>query len=166
MPTYNVPLGRFIVETYEPVIAGGKLGMNARILFAPNPLATDCKVALIQVVRCTVLANGGSNSLKGALGWTGLATTYALLHDRPQRSTLNDRAFHHEFEIAAVCVTGNPGWYLGGLKWGYQGDATVKPPRVITDTPTPVNEASSDWKEAARPWNNSGNLKVPAAALS
>lgn len=56
MPTYNVPLGRFIVETYEPVIAGGKLGMNARILFAPNPLATDCKVALIQVVRCTVLA--------------------------------------------------------------------------------------------------------------
>ena len=56
MPTYNTVLGRFIVETYKGVVVGEKAGMDCKILFAPMPTATACKVALIQIVRCTLLA--------------------------------------------------------------------------------------------------------------
>lgn len=220
MPTYKTARGRFIVMNHETWASGGKIGMDMKVHFAPNPLAWDSYVAMIQVVRCLkgpsldalaedyYMQGGGpeewmvsgnrwhvdakgrrvpafgihladsdmigsadaqwakctgdafsASELKGALGWSSMPPKYALLHDRPQRTPLNNEVFRHEFEIVAVTVTGHAkGYRLGALRWGYQqvGQLAEEIPITAHD------DASEDWIAACRCWNGrGGRLKVP-----
>jgi hypothetical protein len=71
MSTYNTRMGRFIVSKYEPFAQDGKIGMELKVMFAPNPLAWDALVALIQVVRCRkgdALANLNEDYYKTGCG--------------------------------------------------------------------------------------------------
>jgi hypothetical protein len=229
---YACQRGYFTAERYESSVSqtasGFKAGFKAKILFTPYTTDPGCDVALIQIVRCTLLAGNGQpeeqpyetslikaskelltsnnwhvdakgrptpafglglkegvqgsgdglwkktcsekefagppGSLKSELGFSGgKVTKPAMLFDLPARDARKDRIFHHEFEIGAVCVTGDVGRYLAGLKWGYKGDYTGDAVKVFGDMPSTLDAPSADWKAAGKCWNGTAKVNVPGA---
>ena len=101
-------------------------------------------------------AEGGDynvTSLKGGVAGTkGLKSAY--LRDNPTRDVANNMAFHHQFEVAAVCICpGNKdphGNVRGAITWGYQVDERGN---WFEDDVVATNRPSVDWVAAANKWN-------------
>ncbi len=129
--------------------------------FAPDVKGPD------MAVWATAHGSGLSGS-DGGLGFTGEPRKYAFLDDRPSRTSTPDMAFHHQFEVVALCISSNPralGWVLGVCTWGYKvGNDQV----VVPDTPVAGNRPSDHWISAATAWNLSGGgrRKIPGSSAS
>src|SRR5262249_854137 len=93
----------------------------------------------------------------------GVVWTDAMLKDGPARDWKKGMAFHHQFEVAAVCVckiqgAADHGAVRGVLNWGYK---VSEEGLVVYDTPVAANRPSQTWVDAAEKWNKRKGASIP-----
>lgn len=89
--------------------------------------------------------------------------TEAMLRDGPTRTWNKGPAFHHQFEVVAVCVCKDKsaaahGTVRGVVTWGYKYSEAGA---FTEDQPVAGNRPSQTWVEAAQAWNWARNNTIP-----
>ena len=100
----------------------------------------------------------GGNGGYGRYNASGLQG--AFIDDEPKRTfTMGKQSMKHEFETAALCLTGPfAGKCLGTIHWGYEVDASDNLNRIRLQA---ADSPSDRWRGAASAWNDRKQIKIP-----